>query len=127
MSAGWGSPQAELRAEHILRAVESIPPGCVCAYGDIASIVGCGPRQVGAVLRRHGSAVPWWRVVSHDGRSSVAAQALPHWRAEGIGVRDDLAGCHIAQHRVDLASLEAAYRRAAAALPTLHDPVSGDA
>ncbi|HZE66583.1 MAG TPA: MGMT family protein [Sporichthyaceae bacterium] len=72
--------------EAVLRVIESIPPGRVLAYGDIAELLGVGgPRQVGAVLSRHGSAVPWWRVPHADGSppdcSEVAARK--HWRAEG--------------------------------------------
>lgn len=83
--------------EEVLRAVEAIPPGRACAYGDIAELVGRGgPRQVGQVMSRHGAAVPWWRVVRADGRPvrGLEQEALARLRAEGAPVRGD---------RVDLA------------------------
>ncbi|WP_028708317.1 MGMT family protein [Propionicicella superfundia] len=115
----WGSERAELVAEHVLRAVEQIPSGRVCAYGDIAAIVGCGARQVGSVMRRHGSGVCWWRVVGHDGSLVVFAEALPHWQDEGIGLTDDGRSCRIDVHRADLDLLARAYERAAADLTPL--------
>lgn len=115
----WGSPRAELVAEHVLRAVEQIPTGRVCSYGDIAAIVGCGARQVGAVMRRHGSGVCWWRVVGHDGDLVVAAEALPHWADEGITLKPSGRGCRIELHRADLTDLTRAYDLAAADLPQL--------
>ncbi len=53
-------------AARVLLAVGLVPPGRVASYGDIARVVGVGPRQVGAVLRRGGGDVPWWRIVAHD-------------------------------------------------------------
>jgi alkylated DNA nucleotide flippase Atl1 len=76
--------------EAVLRVIESIPPGRVLAYGDIADLLGVGgPRQVGAVLTRHGSAVPWWRVPHADGSPPDCNQvtARRHWRAEGTPVK----------------------------------------
>ena len=59
----------EAYVEAVLAAVEAIPPGRVMAYGQVAEYVGSGgPRQVGAVMSRYGSAVPWWRVVTAAGR-----------------------------------------------------------
>lgn len=123
MSSGWGNPRAELRAERILRAVEAIPPGTVVAYSDIARIVGCGARQVGSVLRTHGGAVPWWRVVAANGRSTVASKALDLWRSEGISVLPGMDGCAISVHRADLVELADAYRTACQDLPPLEPDV----
>ena len=54
--------------EAVLGAVESIPPGSVATYGDIAEYVGQGgPRQVGAIMREYGASVPWWRVIRASG------------------------------------------------------------
>jgi alkylated DNA nucleotide flippase Atl1 len=83
-----------LRVEHtpyveaVLAVVESIPPGRVMSYGDIAEYVGSGgPRQVGRVMREYGGGVPWWRVIrtdgslppSHDGegRAVLLAEGTP--------------------------------------------------
>jgi alkylated DNA nucleotide flippase Atl1 len=74
----------------VLSLVEAIPPGRVLAYGEIAELfeVG-GPRQVGAVLARHGGGVPWWRVVHADGSppSGKEGRALREWIAEGTALR----------------------------------------
>jgi len=75
----------EAYVEAVLAAVEQIPPGRVMAYGQIAEYVGRGgPRQVGAVMSRYGSAVPWWRVVTATGRLPPGSErrALEHLRTE---------------------------------------------
>ena len=77
--------------EAVLRAVESIPPGQVASYGDIAEFVGAGgPRQVGSVMSHYGGAVCWWRVVRADGRPVVGLQerALQLLAEEGVPIRD---------------------------------------
>ena len=60
-------PAEEEYVERVLARVEQVPPGRVTTYGAIAAVVGGGPRQVGAVMSRHGGPVPWWRVVRADG------------------------------------------------------------
>ncbi len=78
--------------EQILAAVESIPPGRVCAYSDLAELVGRGgPRQVGQVMARYGAAVPWWRVVRADGRPArgLEQEALARLRTDGTPLRGD--------------------------------------
>ena len=55
-------------ASDVLDLVDSIPPGHVMSYGDIAEYLGrYGPRRVGRVMSTHGGAVPWWRVIHADG------------------------------------------------------------
>jgi alkylated DNA nucleotide flippase Atl1 len=74
----------------VLAAAELIPPGKVLAYGDIAELLGTGgPRQVGAVLARSGSAVPWWRVIRASGAPPAChgRSAWEHYSAEGTPVR----------------------------------------
>ncbi len=69
--------------------MEAVPPGSVTTYGDLAAMLGRGgPRQVGTVLARHGSGVPWWRVVRADGRPAAGLEerALPRLAAEGVPV-----------------------------------------
>ncbi|WP_456788705.1 MGMT family protein [Cellulomonas sp. P5_C5] len=78
-------------AEAVLDLVAAIPPGRAMTYGTIAEIVGDlleardgarrgGPRQVGQVMGRAGSGVPWWRVVNAAGspppRHTTRALAL---------------------------------------------------
>lgn len=53
--------------ERVLAIVETVPRGRVTTYGAIGDVVGSGPRLIGNVLARHGSGVPWWRVVRADG------------------------------------------------------------
>ena len=60
-------PDPEEYVEQVLSIVEQVTRGRVTSYGAIAGAVGGGPRQVGAVMSRHGGPVPWWRVVRADG------------------------------------------------------------
>lgn len=81
---------AEEFAERVLRAAESVPPGRATSYGRIAAAIGVGgPRTVGAVMARDGSAVPWWRVVRADGSlpEALRTEALAHWLEEGTPLR----------------------------------------
>jgi alkylated DNA nucleotide flippase Atl1 len=77
-------------AERVLELVDTIPPGTVLSYGDVAELVGSGgPRQVGQVMASYGSLTHWWRVVFADGslptcNDGVAQQFL---RAEGVPLR----------------------------------------
>jgi alkylated DNA nucleotide flippase Atl1 len=75
--------------ELVLSLVEGIPRGRVTSYGAIAAAVGGGPRQVGAVMSRHGGPVPWWRVVRADGSLPQSHEdgARPHYLDEGTPLR----------------------------------------
>ena len=46
--------------------VLQIPRGRVMSYGDIAELLGTGPRQIGRVMTML-AGVPWHRVVRADG------------------------------------------------------------
>ncbi|MDR0960248.1 MAG: MGMT family protein [Propionibacteriaceae bacterium] len=75
----------------VLLAVESIPPGEVSTYGEIAAVVGRGgPRAVARVLSQHGGDVCWWRVVRADGTIAehLVEEATRHLADEGVEVRD---------------------------------------
>lgn len=76
----------EAAVERVLLAADLVPAGRVVTYGDLARLAGVGPRQVGAIMSRHGSEVSWWRVVNASGRlpADLAPVALRHWAAEGI-------------------------------------------
>ncbi len=82
--------------EAVLDLVEQVPAGRATTYGTLAEVlrerlgVG-GPRQVGTVLARAGSGVPWWRVVDASGRPPARhrARALDLLRAEGCPLSDD--------------------------------------
>jgi alkylated DNA nucleotide flippase Atl1 len=75
---------AFLEAVHGL--VESIPPGRVMAYGEVAAAIGSrAARAVGRIMAHSGGDLPWWRVVYADGHllPGFEAQALDRYRAEG--------------------------------------------
>ena len=73
-----------------LEVVESIPPGFVMTYGDVAAAMGSrAARAVGQVMSHYGSDAAWWRVVRASGHPAVhhEHQALEHFRAEGTPLR----------------------------------------
>lgn len=109
----------EALAERVLRAAEQVPPGNVVSYGDIAALVGVGPRHVGNVLSRSGAGVPWWRVTNRNGElpSPLLEDARRHWEAEGIALAANGRACRIAEHRADLDELAARWALAVADLP----------
>jgi len=104
----------ELLVEKVLRCAELVPAGRVASYGDIASIVGTGPRLVGRVMAQWGSQVCWWRITNHCGDlpSHLMSEADPHWRAEGITLKPNGRGCRFADHRADLDELNDQWQRA---------------
>lgn len=56
----------------MLAVVDSIPPGRVMAYGDIAAVLGTrAARAVGTVMARYGSGTAWWRVVRSGGAPPI--------------------------------------------------------
>ncbi len=92
----------EAYVEAVLAAVEEIPSGRVMAYGQVAEYVGLGgPRQVGAIMSRYGSAVPWWRVVTASGRLPPGSErrALDELRAEGTPLRGTGRDIHVDMRR----------------------------
>lgn len=79
----------------VLDVVDLIPPAKVLSYGDVAVLLDRGgPRQVGSVMSRHGSAVPWWRVIRASGQPPEGhdAQALEHYRDEETPLRGRTGG-----------------------------------
>ena len=100
--------------EKVLRAVELVPPGRVVSYGDLAALVGTGPRHVGAILREYGSGVAWWRVTSAAGdppRHKRSA-AFEHWAGEGLAIKPNGRGCRMGEYRADLVELAARHSEA---------------
>jgi alkylated DNA nucleotide flippase Atl1 len=110
----------DVLVERVLRAVELVPAGRVVTYGDLAELVGIGPRLVGRIMGTWGSGVPWWRVVNANGDlpDFHLARAHEEWRLEGIAVKPTGRGCRIRAHRADLALLADAWEHAVADLPT---------
>ncbi len=78
-------------AERVLDVTESIPPGRVMTYGDVAEYLEeGGPRQVGRVMSLYGGGVPWWRVVRADGAllAGHELEALARYREEGTPLKE---------------------------------------
>lgn len=88
--------------EAVLDVVDAIPAGRAMTYGTIAEVVvdrlvaaglppRGGPRQVGQVLARGGSGVPWWRVVNAAGSPPAHHRdtALERLRTEGTPLTAD--------------------------------------
>jgi alkylated DNA nucleotide flippase Atl1 len=74
----------------VLEVVDSIPPGHVLSYGDVAALLGSrAARAVGSVMRRYGHAHPWWRVVRAGGLPPTGheTRAREHYEAEGTPLR----------------------------------------
>lgn len=88
--------------ELVRRAVRAIPGGRVATYGDVAELVGCGPRQVGRIMATDAADTPWWRVVNASGRlpGHLLAEARAHWDAEGMALNRDATGVLLARCRV---------------------------
>jgi methylated-DNA-protein-cysteine methyltransferase-like protein len=80
----------------VLACVESIPPGRVMTYGDVAEYVGSrAPRMVGRVLANDGGTVPWHRVLRADGTCAPHLYDEQRQRLIAEGVR-------FANGRIDL-------------------------
>jgi methylated-DNA-protein-cysteine methyltransferase-like protein len=62
-----------VRHQTIYEVVKTIPAGVVATYGQVAAIVGCGPRLVGYALASlpAGMDVPWQRVINSQGAAMV--------------------------------------------------------
>jgi alkylated DNA nucleotide flippase Atl1 len=89
-------------ASRVLDLAESIPPGRVMSYGDIAEHLGeGGPRQVGRVMALWGGGVAWWRVIHADGSLLAGHEqpALARYRQEDTPMRMGPDGQH---PRVDM-------------------------
>nr|WP_235480457.1 MGMT family protein [Leifsonia sp. Leaf264] len=83
----------------VLDIVDSIPPGHVMTYGDVAATLGSrGARVVGQVMARYGSDAPWWRVIRASGHPPIdhEERALVHYRAEGTPLVTTDAGYRVA-------------------------------
>lgn len=75
-------------AHRILACVESIPPGRVMTYGDVAEYVGSrAARMVGRVLALDGGTVPWHRVIRADGSLAEHLYSEQRQRLLSEGVR----------------------------------------
>lgn len=87
------------KQQAILMALNSIPPGHVTSYGEVARRAGLPgyARMVCRVLRElpDRSRTPWWRVIRADGRFGMAEDCSAGWeqrlrlREEGITIERD--------------------------------------
>jgi alkylated DNA nucleotide flippase Atl1 len=96
------APGPDDYASRVLDVVDSIAPGSVLSYGDVAELLGAGgPRQVGRVMALWGGGVAWWRVVHADGSLLAGHEraALARYQAENTPLRDPAGG---GRPRVDM-------------------------
>jgi methylated-DNA-protein-cysteine methyltransferase-like protein len=87
------------KQQAILMALNSIPPGHVTSYGEVARRAGLPgyARMVCRVLRElpDRSRTPWWRVIRADGRFGMAEDCSAgreqrlRLREEGITIERD--------------------------------------
>lgn len=108
----------EVLVERVLRAVEQVPRGRVVSYGDVAALVGIGPRQVGSIMKLYGSNVTWWRVTNSYGDLPLGLmdEARERWALEGILLKPNGRGCRIAEYRADPLAMGRGYAQAVADL-----------
>ncbi|MCP3995196.1 MAG: 6-O-methylguanine DNA methyltransferase [bacterium] len=75
--------------EAAIKVIESLAPGEVAAYGEIAAEAGFpgAARAVGNLLRNV-PGLPWWRVVNAAGRLAPGSEQeqAQRLRAEGVAV-----------------------------------------
>lgn len=90
MAADAGEPETFEQAVH--RIVAAVAAGVVVTYGEVAVEAGCpgAARAVGRIMAGSDGALPWWRVVTADGRlvPGHEAEHRRRLRAEGVDVGD---------------------------------------
>ncbi|MFT3714367.1 MAG: MGMT family protein [Gordonia sp. (in: high G+C Gram-positive bacteria)] len=90
--------QVELARE----LIQSVPPGEVTTYGDVAAHAGLSsPRLTAWILRTDGHDLPWWRVIAASGRPSARPpeRQLDRLAAEGVPVVDGRVVLKECRHR----------------------------
>lgn len=87
--------------DEVRATVSTIPRGRVSTYGDIASALGVGPRQVGRAMGELAGDFPWWRVVYADGRPASChdGRAPELLRREDTPMRGRRVNLQAARHR----------------------------
>lgn len=75
-------------AARVQRVVASIPAGVVMTYAEVAAEAGSpgAARAVGHVLAAAGDGLPWWRVVTANGRLVPGLETEHAARLEAEGV-----------------------------------------
>ena len=89
---------AKTRNARIYDVIDSVPPGTVASYGQIAEIAGIprGARQVAYALRclPRGHSLPWFRIITASGKlafpsdSAAFKRQQNRLREEGVIVRN---------------------------------------
>ena len=81
-----------VRHRAIYEVVQKIPAGFVATYGQVAAIVGCGPRLVGYALASLpvGMDVPWQRVINSQGRISIRSNGAADPRQRDALIREGI-------------------------------------
>lgn len=94
------NPSADLVLS-VAEIIADIPAGRVVTYGDVAAVVGTGPRQVAAAMASGLVMGPWWRVIRSDGSLPLSLQprAREHYLSEGTPLRDDASGTRVDMRR----------------------------
>ena len=72
--------------------MKTIPAGVVATYGQVAAIVGCGPRLVGYALASlpAGMDVPWQRVINSQGKISTRSDGAADPRQRQALIREGI-------------------------------------
>ena len=79
--------------ERVLRAVEQVPRGRVVSYGDVASLVGIGPRQVGSIMKAYGGNVAWCETLLAPARTIAGEVTAPAQRKRAAMSLQRLGAC----------------------------------
>ena len=81
-----------VRHDRIYDVVKTIPAGVVATYGQVAAIVGCGPRLVGYALASlpAGMDVPWQRVINSQGKISTRRDGAADPRQRQALIREGI-------------------------------------
>ena len=81
-----------VRHHTIYEVVKKIPAGVVATYGQVAAIVGCGPRLVGYALASLPAEmdVPWQRVINSQGRISIRSNGVADPRQRQALIREGI-------------------------------------
>ncbi|MDO5285960.1 MAG: MGMT family protein [Actinomycetia bacterium] len=110
--------RAEL-ADQVDEVVRLVPAGRVVTYGDVAELLGTGPRTVGRLMACCAPDLPWWRVVSASGQlpTHLVPGARAHWAQEGTPLADGQDRVRVRQARADLARLADAAEEVLGRLP----------
>lgn len=85
-------------AERVYQVLATIPPGCLCSYGEVARLAGLPGRArwVGRLLSQlpGDSTLPWYRVINSQGKISFPSgseryrRQLSHLVREGSASAD---------------------------------------